>query len=193
MSNPTTEVVLTYEQGTQLLQMCNEEHPKEFGQEQKFQVDTLRTYDRNSRHLFKAIKKESPGFQARPKMIPLFGDPKKWKERPKRTMKVSDGRGGMQDMLVPGQPEEPTYDLQEPLAELTLHLNAYAIDALESMLVILSHPFSQRHLPPATQESIVWELAERMKIVPWLEGQIGLKPERQEAKKEEPAAGPAKV
>lgn len=183
MSHPTTEVVFTYEQGNRYLQMCHEEHPKDFGPDKKFTLDDLRTYDRNNRHFLKAVKKESPGFQARPRMISVFGDPKNWKERPKRTMRLPNAKGEIEEVIVPNQPFDPVYDLVEPLAEVTLHLNAYAQDALDEMMVVLTHPLSPKHLSPGDQQALVWDLADRIGRTAWLEGQIGLKPE----KKEKPA------
>lgn len=180
MSETTREIVLTAEQGAKYLSLCHSEHPKEFGQDKKFSADDLRTFDRNCRHLFKAIKKESPGFQARPKMIPVFGPISNWKERIKRTMRLPDGKGGIQEILAPGQTDEAMYDVVDQFLESTIKPNAYAVDAIEQMMVLFTHPLSTFHLSPSEQDRIVWELAEKMEIVPWLEGQIGLKPEKKE-------------
>jgi len=174
-----TTLTVTYRQGNILLGACNGALPEKINDELKFPWDVRATFTRNSRQLFKAIKKASPGFQARPIMIPVFGDPKNWKKDPSRAMKVSDGLGGFREIELQGN-QAPQYSIIDGELTVDLELNAQASDAVGLILVQFAHPDSKNQegksvcLSAADQDDIVWPLAEKLFIVPWLEEKVGL-------------------
>lgn len=176
MSDPTFELAVTYQGGNMLLQGCLAPHPSEFSHDTKFDRQFLASYARNSRQLLKAIKKVSPGFQALPLMIPVFGDTKKWKKIAKKAIQVPDGRGGTREIELPNQPEDLGYDCLEPRATETLHLNSMARECVLDILAWRAHPMAPKPASAFELDEIIYPIAEAMDCVPWLEGKMGLKP-----------------
>jgi hypothetical protein len=160
-------LVVNYQQGTMLLSKTGETWPEKFSEEKKFGIDVRTTFTRNARQFFKAVKKISPGFQQRPKMLPVFGDPKNWNLVPFPT----DERG---KTLPQFQSREPNYEIVDYFKTETLWLNAQARDFVSSVLYLLTDPDSKACMSAMLQEDNVWGLAEQLNVVPWLEKKIGL-------------------
>jgi hypothetical protein len=161
------KLTITYQQGTTLLDHTGNNYPEKFNEDMKFAPSVRASFARNARRLYKAIKKISPGFQQRPKMLPVFGDPTNWKAIPWPTDKEGKVPAHLQE-------REPEYRVIDLLKVETVELDSQASDAVAAILLRLSHPDSRECLSPMSQEEIVWPIADQLGLVPWLEKKIGI-------------------
>lgn len=126
--------------------------PKDLGEGHKYSNSDQSQANREVGRLHKLLRKLSPLAQGK-RRLQLFGPTDNYDE--------SEG-------------ENKSYKMKDLDFEVDLHLNSTTQSGIHWVLLLALHPAAPKPQSAGTQETVVWEIAEKLRIVRDLEKDIGL-------------------